>query len=109
MPQKFSTLQYVVDGVFCLAVLGYTVKLMMSYKPKIHSMTVEEARNLLFQEIKDIPDISEVLIRGNGRDASIVVFFEKEPNLKEALKIPLSYHGFFIKTKIVKKTKNGKK
>jgi hypothetical protein len=78
---------------------------MKDYKHKPSHLTIQEAKKELYESIKEIPDVNGIAISGKENKQYLVVYFEKEPSIANAIKIPLTYHGYVVNTKVIGKIK----
>jgi len=63
---------------------------------------VEEVKESLVKKFQDFPYFQDVEIKGKGINSILVIIFSEEPPFKFLMEIPLSYKGYYIKTKIGK-------
>ena len=96
---------YIFFGAIGLYVTTEIVTSMRNQK-KPAPTPIEDARDSLHLQVKDLPFFIGVDIEGKGITANLVVKFSKEPSFDQLIGLPLSYRGYYVETKIVKqKTK----
>jgi hypothetical protein len=98
---------YFVFGAIGLYLVMEIISSMKKDKSKKTYIPIEEARDSLLKEVKDLPFFVDIVVKKNLLSLSLVIRFRDEPSFKVLMDLPLSHKGYYVETKIIKSNKNG--